>query len=66
MRIIYVRLLSRQALELEIMAKLDKVSMTEIIRRAIKLYIKYRCLDPHFRQRLQEEIENSQRILNIS
>jgi post-segregation antitoxin (ccd killing protein) len=52
-----------QADELEIVARVDGVPVSEAIRDAINAHIKARRDDPAFQQRLRERMESDRNIL---
>lgn len=58
-----IRQPAEQADELEFVARVDGVPVSEVIRDAIAEHIKARRADPAFRTRLQERIEADQHIL---
>jgi len=58
-----IRQPAEQADDLEFVARVDGVPVSEVIRDAIAEHIKARRADPAFRQRLQERIDADQHIL---
>ena len=59
-----VRLSEEQAAELEAVAQVDGVPVSEEIRDAIDAYIETRRQDKEFQRRLRESIERNQQILD--
>jgi hypothetical protein len=49
--------------ELELVARIDGMPVSEAIREAIAAHIRARRADPAFQQRLHERVEADQRIL---
>ena len=59
-----LRLPEAQARQIEKVAKIDGVPMTEAIRSAIESHIERRRTDPEFRRRVAEAIEQDREILS--
>ncbi|HYN96862.1 MAG TPA: ribbon-helix-helix protein, CopG family [Pilimelia sp.] len=58
-----IRLSAEQAEELEIVASVESVPVSEVIRAAIAEHIDSRRQDEQFRNTLRERIERTQRML---
>jgi len=58
-----LRLSSQSARELETVAQVDDVSVSDAVRAAIDVYIDQRRHDDAFKQRLRRTIEENQEIL---
>ena len=58
-----IRLSAEQAEELEIVASVESMPVSEVIRAAIAEHIDSRRQDEHFRNTLRERIERTQRML---
>ena len=63
MKVTTIRQPAEQANELEFVARVDGVPVSELIRDAIAEHIKARRADPAFQRRLQERAEADQHIM---
>jgi predicted transcriptional regulator len=58
-----VRLLGDQPAELDTVARVEGVSVSEIVRAAIYQYIAARRADPEFKKRLEAQVEEDREVL---
>lgn len=58
-----VRLLGDQPAELDTVARVEGVSVSEIVRAAIYQYIATRRADPEFQKRLKAQVEEDREVL---
>ena len=58
-----VRLLGDQPAELDTVARVEGVSVSEIVRAAIYQYIAARRADPEFQKRLKAQVEEDREVL---
>lgn len=63
-RVTTIRQATDQAEELDFIARVDGVPVSEAIRDAIALHIEARRADPEFQERLRHRIEADQHILS--
>jgi predicted transcriptional regulator len=62
-RVTSVRLLGDQPAELDTVARVEGVSVSEIVRAAIYQYIAARRADPGFQKRLKAQVEEDREVL---
>lgn len=63
MKAMTIRLPADLAADLETVAAVDEMTLTDAIRQAIAQHIERRRSDPAFRERLQAHLEHAQRLL---
>ena len=63
MKAMTLRLAVDQAAQLEQVAEIDEVPVSEAVREAIAEYIRKRRQDQKFRAKVQEKLESTQRLL---
>lgn len=63
MKAMTIRLPADLAADLETVAAVDEMTVTDAIRRAIAQHIERRRSDPTFQEQLQAHLEHAQRLL---
>ena len=57
MKALTIRLGDEQAAQLEVVASIDEITSTQVVREALAAYIQLRRGDPIFRDRLRQRAE---------
>jgi metal-responsive CopG/Arc/MetJ family transcriptional regulator len=63
-RVTTIRLPEQLARDVELVARIERLTTSEFIRMAVDAYVRQHIADPDFRQRLARRIEDERTILN--